>query len=433
MKLAKICTAIWICAVAARLTIVFGFHNIDLFRPEPVKIALSLAKTGSFANPYAIPTGFTAHAAPLYPAFLYAVYYLFGDTRLADIVRVVLSIAVAALSYALLPVVARALGTPVAAGVIAGFTGALLPAHLWPESMGQFETAWVAVFLEMSVILMCALSRRAPSSGLALTAGLWCGAGILLSPNLLPALVVLAAFPLVLRRSWGTVVATAALAILPWIARNYLRLDGLFFVRDNFGLELYLSNNDHALAELEQNDISAFYQHEHPFTNAAIAGEVNERGELVFEHDRMNRALNWIRSNPMRFLFLTLARVRNFWSSTMLRPRPRFLLWTLNFFAAAGMVVLYRTNRRAARILGSILLTYPAAYYLVHNGMRYQHPIFWILLLLAGVLARQSALAILRYGTQPSNSPFRQFLVRHLTWMDENFLPAGKFGERLRP
>jgi hypothetical protein len=38
---------------------------------ETVAIARSLATTGRFADPYApVPTGFTAHSAPLYPAFL---------------------------------------------------------------------------------------------------------------------------------------------------------------------------------------------------------------------------------------------------------------------------------------------------------------------------------------------------------------------------
>jgi hypothetical protein len=50
--------------------------------------------------------------------------------------------------------------------------------------------------------------------------------------------------------------ATGGLALLfclPWIIRNYLVLGAPYFIRDNFGLELYLSNNDQAQPEMMDN------------------------------------------------------------------------------------------------------------------------------------------------------------------------------------
>src|SRR5258708_4919991 len=61
----RISLAIWVLAFAIRLTLVFGFERQELGRPEPVRIAVSLAKNGAFADPYEIPTGPTAHTAPL--------------------------------------------------------------------------------------------------------------------------------------------------------------------------------------------------------------------------------------------------------------------------------------------------------------------------------------------------------------------------------
>jgi hypothetical protein len=382
------------------LLLAFGFQRIDLFRPEPVKIAIAIAQTEAFANPYAAPTGYTAHAAPIYPLFLAPIYYFFGTGRAADLIRVALSIAAASLSYALLPVVARWLGMPVRAGILAGWVGALFPAHYWPESMGQFETAWVAVFIELSVILAMRFSVGSPNWTIG--AGLWCGIGLLLAPSLLPLLALLTALSLqgtthAVRR-YALVAVITALAISPWLIRNYVRLGGLPFVRDNFGLEFYLSNNDSALPELEQNDVSAFYQREHPFTSVPVAREMAQTGELRFERERMNRAITWIAHAPVRFCKLTVARIVNFWFSATLSPLPRLLLWGLNLSAAVGLAMTFRENKRVARLLGLVLLSYPAAYYLVHNGMRYQHAIYWILLLLSGVVGDR----LLRRGIKPS-------------------------------
>jgi hypothetical protein len=392
----RVSLLLWSLGLAVRLTLVFGFHRYELFRPEPVKIAISLAKTGAFADPYAVPTGFTAHAAPFYPALLAPIYYFWGDSQTADFLRIILSIAVAAAGYALLPAVAAALRMRAAVGVLAGAVGALLPAHFWPESMGEFETAWVPLFLEASAILLARLlESRSFNLTSAMLAGIWCGIGALLSPSIVPVLLVFSLFAIGrMPRAWqwGAIAMGAALITIgPWLVRNQARLGGFAFVRDNFGLELYVSNNDYAVAELELNDVSQFYQREHPFSNPEIARELRDRGELSFEHDRLQRALGWIRSNQARFLSLTGARVRNFWFHAMLRPLPRLLLWTLNLGALIGIILLSRENRWAAMVLGSALLTYPAIYYLIENGMRYEHGVYWITLLLAAQFGVETA------------------------------------------
>ena len=42
-------------------------------------------------------------------------------------------------------------------------------------------------------------------------------------------------------------------------------------------------------------------------------------------------------------------------------------------------------------VLGSALLTYPAIYYLIENGMRYEHGVYWITLLLAAQFGVETA------------------------------------------
>jgi hypothetical protein len=373
---------IWICGASVRSFFAFGAHDLDLMRPEPVKIAISLAQTGRFADPYALPTGLTAHSAPLYPWMLTPIYFLLGATRTADLARVVLAIGVAAVSYALLPFVARALAIPVGAGVLAGFAGALLPAHYWPESNGQFETPFIAVFLELSVILWA--RRKTP-----VFAGIWTALGCLLSPVILPPIAALYAVTVFRNRQtalrWTLVAAmAAAVTLAPWIVRGRLALGGWFFVRDNFGLELYASNNDAAVPDIERNVMSRRYQHEHPFTSEKQAAMLRGR-ELAYMGERQRQAVAWIRANPARFAALSWARFVNFWDPSMLRPLPRVVLWIFNLTAAMGLFVLFRTNRLAFEWLAAMLATFPLIYFVIQSGMRYQHPIYWILMLLCGV------------------------------------------------
>jgi hypothetical protein len=107
---AKAFCVIFLLAAAVRLTLVFGFHHYEIGRPEPIRIAISLASKGAFADPYAIPTGPTAHTPPLYPALIAPLYAFWGDACPADFARFALNALAASAEYALLPLVASALG-----------------------------------------------------------------------------------------------------------------------------------------------------------------------------------------------------------------------------------------------------------------------------------------------------------------------------------
>ncbi len=393
MSLNRISLVIWLAGVMVRLVLVFPLHRYELFRPEVVKIAISLAKTGNFADPFSIPTGYTAHIAPVYPLVISPLYRLLGDTSTADFARIVLSIAVAAVSYALLPFVATAIRMSASVGIVAGLTGALLPSHFWPESMGETEAAFSPVFIELTVILFAgALIAKRFSVSSGTRAGMWCGIGLLLSPALSPVFAGLGGLaifkfrPRIWRWIAGVLFGTLV-AIAPWTIRNYARMGSLFFIRDNFGLELYISNQDNASPELEWNDISPFFVQEHPFLSIEAAQEIAQRGEVAFERERFRRAKQWIKTHPRRFLALTGARVWNFWFNPVLPGLARYLMWSLTLTALAGWILLLRRNPWAAAVLGSILVTFPLVYYIVENGMRYEYPIYWVKLLLSGNVA----------------------------------------------
>jgi hypothetical protein len=387
---------ILLLALGVRLTLLFGFQRYEVGRPEPIRIAISLAQHGSFANPYAIPTGPTAHTAPLYPMLIAPLYAIWGNTHRADLARFALNALAAACEYALLPAVAMALGLGLWPGVLAGLGGALIPLHYWVECMGDFETTWTALFLEVATILF-ARFVRAPrgDSKSALRAGCFWGAGLLLAPVLLP---VLMGFLVIGAWKWrpgagaacrwlGVFSAGLAMMMTPWLVRNAVQLGGVFFIRDDLGLELFVSNHDGASADAEVNYGKPYWATAHPFSSAAVAGELLRMGEGAFERRKLGEALEWIRGHPREFRALTAARARAFWFPAV--PRFLWLLWTATAAGLAAFLFLARDARFAAVVLGSILVGYAAIFLVVQGMLRYQHPLWWIEVLLIGWAAQR--------------------------------------------
>src|SRR3954447_17346774 len=66
-------------ALALRLVLIFGVMKVPSIDLDEMElISRSLAETGQFANPYKLPTGLTAHHAPIYPFVLAEMFRVFG-------------------------------------------------------------------------------------------------------------------------------------------------------------------------------------------------------------------------------------------------------------------------------------------------------------------------------------------------------------------
>lgn len=386
---------IFLIAAAVRLTLIFVFHHYEIgSRAEPIRISLSLARSGAFADPYSLPTGPTAHTAPFYPVLMAPLYAIWGDAPAADYVRFTVDTLGACAEYALLPFVAAALGLGWWPGILAGFGGALIPLHLWVECVDDFESTWIALFLEIATILFARWlsSPRFGWRSAALGGAMW-GFAFLVSPTVLPVLVgfcVIAWWKP--RPRLGTAVqylavfAAATLAVIaPWTVRNYVQLGGVFFIRDDAGLELLVSNNDGARTVAADNYRTAFFARNHPFASVAAAREIQRNGELAFERQALSRALLWIRANPGAFIGLTAKRFVLFWVPRV--PRFGWMFGAVTLAAFASLLLLYRRIRLPAVILASMFLGYPAIYYCVQTSLRYEHPLWWIQLMLIGWLA----------------------------------------------
>jgi hypothetical protein len=381
---------------------------------EVARVSRSVAERGTFGDPFsAIPTGFTAHVAPAYVFVYAAVAKLFGMGRAGAIALWSLNVGFLALQFALLPVLSDRLGLGVLPGVFAGVLGVVVqPYRVVPE--------WEPLFVGALIVVLCVVMLpyfKSPCDWQhsALLGFLW-GVAILASPQsalLLFAWSYAAASensPELLaraRRAMLVVAAGAAFACLPWFIRNYQRFHAVFFVRDNFGLELSTSNNACARPTLLENLNSGCHFKTHPNPNPNIAGEIIDKGEIQFNHEQLRKALAWISSNPRAFASLTGRRFLKYWFPYLGSLRYAIPTGVLTILSFAGLAVLFRKNRRAAWMLASVLLLYPLVHYVVQFDARYRYPIFWATILLAAYAVCETA-NWMRKAPQPCVSDVKQ-------------------------
>jgi len=187
------------------------------------------------------------------------------------------------------------------------------------------------------------------------------------------------------------VVAGAAIDCLPWFIRNYQRFHAVFFVRDNFGLELFTSNNACAQPTILENINSRCHFKTHPNPNPDIAGELMDKGEIQFNREKLHQATAWISANPRAFAALTGRRILRFWFPYLGSLRYAIPTGIVTIISLAGLAMMFGNDRRAAYLLGSTLLLFPLVHYVVQFEARYRYPIFWATFLPAGYALVQAA------------------------------------------
>src|SRR5262245_62680204 len=101
------------------------------------RTAIAFANKGELADPFAAPTGPTAHVPPLYPIFLSFLFRIFGTGVAGETVKCLLTCAVSSLRSAFMPSVARVLGLDSRLGLTAGLLSALYVPALVTELKGD--------------------------------------------------------------------------------------------------------------------------------------------------------------------------------------------------------------------------------------------------------------------------------------------------------
>ena len=391
------CLLIFAVAFALRVAGVVATHQYyNLERFEMERIALSLASTGVYGNPYAIPTGPSAHVSPVYAIVLAGIFRVFGTGVPGEMVKQFFACAVTALQCALMPVVARKFGFNALAGLIAGFGAALLPLKFATETQGDWESNWAALALMLVAVLTIKLwTSRDFSARQAVWNGLGWGLGLLVSWSFAPLYaamlltgVSVAGRAKLARYAVFVTVMTGCVAVClaPWVFRNWLAFGAFIPGRTNTGIELRISNNDQASPRESVNFERGVYHLYHPLQSVTEARKVLNLGEVEYNRRLLNEARAWIAAHPARFAQLTAGRFGLYWFFPDRQHLPKTaILWARTLLAIAGLAVAWRSRLASAQVTTVILLILPLPNYLVHEALKHSYPLDWVLTLLAAL------------------------------------------------
>lgn len=423
------CAALFVASVA-RFWLPFDPKDTVPHDPESVRLARNLAERGEFSNPFVpLETGPSAHTAPAFPAFVAVLIRTFGEGSRGMYALKLAALILMCSQIALFPVVSGALGMGELNGVVGAVAwiyarvGIDKPPGMPATPMYGFflwEAFWAA-FLALVAVVCCRryLDSEPPGANrLAwLIGGLF---GLLSLTSPVTCIVFLGWMGWVvykerwkfLRKSNLTILLVAAVIATPWLVRNYLVFHRPVFIRDDFGLELSVANNDCASFGISQNIESGCFDKNHPNTNFTEAMKVLQYGEPKYNEVRLREAELWIETHPRKFLKLCGRRFMAFWlpPSMGIGRRPeRASVDAMTVLSLAGLVLLYRKDRQSAMMCVLCLGLFPLVYYFVEYEYRYRYPILWLTFLLG-------ALPVTAFAQRS-----RKFLIGILAGQKERF------------
>ena len=392
--------ALFVTALLPRLLLVAVIPHDDVHLGELNNVAVSLAEQGYLGNPYGFQTGPSAHIAPGYATIVGMLIRAGGSQHLGFLLDRILTAIVAAGLVASLPVIARRLGLSRLAGLLASLA-LLIPFFTWLETSGDWEAPYTAASLAVALSVTwpsVSGGRLEPRAGVVV--GIVWGIVLLFAPSLLPVVVALHAIG-ILRwrarlRSYVAYATTAAvvtlLVIAPYLVRIHRDLGGFAFIRSNLGLELAVSNNDHAKPTLNANLKKGGGMDTHPYLNKPESMRVRAMGELAYNRVRMAEAKAWISTHTAAFAKLTLRRVGLFWIPRSVRPYQTAIFLIALVGAIAYLIRLWPKSPYEALMFAAISVSYSAIYTIVQTDPRYTYPLVWLHLLLCTQLISRSRL-----------------------------------------
>lgn len=310
----------WFGLIPLLIPLAFGCYmavtmiGINAAPGETGLAAQNLLATGVIGNPYALPTGPTAHVSPLHVGLIAAVYGTFGpNSPLARLMLSLISLVCYLLSSYAVFLFCRQARFGTAAQAAAVLLTCVLPFQLFLSvvSLRQWDQPFSALILMGSLLIASdpALSRRPRHRPEFMLAGLTGLAG-LISPSALPTLLVTLALTIWNRTRFRDA-RTLLLSVIvvggmmaPWGLRNQTALGHFILTRSNFGLELAIGNRDGA------NGRSGVDSTLHPHDAPAAAQRIAGIGEAAYMVEMTGVAKSWITAHPAEFAMITLTRLR---------------------------------------------------------------------------------------------------------------------------
>jgi Dolichyl-phosphate-mannose-protein mannosyltransferase len=365
------------------------------FQNEVGNVASALARGQGFCCLFRQATGPTAWLSPVYPLLVACIFKLFGTFTLRSLYATVsLNCIFSALATVPLFHSAKRIAGATTA-VVAGWIWAIFPAGI----VLPFQWIWDT---SLSVLLAAALlwgtiklkdsSRQLDFAWYGL---LW-GISLLTNPALGAVLPFLVGWLLyqnrgnrVLQLRLGLVtLGVICLTCLPWTIRNYAQFHRAIPLRANFPYEFWSGNNE--IFDEHSREVNRITRYEQVHLYA-------EFGENEFLHDKMQKALDFVRTHPGLYARLFGQRIIATWLGTD-SPWQDFAQTDSNlarFFLAwnaialvgimAGLVRLYLRRCSWFLPVASFPFFFPLTFYIAHTTLRHRHPCDPILALLIAV------------------------------------------------
>lgn len=355
-----------ICALTAYgILLAVHFATVNAAPGETGLGAISLIKFGYIGNPYIIPTGPTAHVSPGMAYLIAATYLLFGITSVPS--AVALGVLATAAYSASMIVVIRILDL-----YHARWASYLSAAALFIITMPymfqdivyfrQWDQPYGALILVFALFVFerVRTTRRKYLpvlllSGLAVFSSLF-------SPAVIPTIFCCIALSVYLRRHYERPALSIAIAsailvcgFLPWGIRNALLLGKFILTRSNFGLELALGNRTGALRHILSHGGGVITTSIHPHDNLAAARELARIGEVHYMARMQRLAISWIEAHPLKFIELTLLRIR-----FLVLPLFHSVKWSplLGGRLAGGMIIGFGILKLFSYVINAIYTRY---------------------------------------------------------------------------
>jgi hypothetical protein len=385
---------VFVAALALHLA-AQALRSLSYTRTENLRVGVTLAEKGYLGDPFILPTGPTAHVSPVYPVVVAAVQSLTHDEDRTVAILGLIGAIVSAGNVAMLLPLARRMRLPPSAGALAALLW-VAPLFAWIELGAEHETTFTTAAVLATLLVVFSMLARAQLAGReGAMLGAVTGVAAHFSPLLLP--MVVGAMTLGGLARWRTlrlrptfVVAFAAALIVvvaPYTIRNRAVMGSTFFIRDNLGLELAVSNADDAKPTAEANVEPGSAMERHPFISRDAARRMRAMGEVAYNKSRMREAQAWIRTHPSGFLRLTAQRAGYLLAPYSRRPYQRAIATMLTIGLLAGLVVLWRAGERVtvAAVVGA-LAGYQFIYLFVQHDVRYVYSMMWIESLVAAAV-----------------------------------------------
>jgi 4-amino-4-deoxy-L-arabinose transferase-like glycosyltransferase len=360
------------------------------------RIANSIATGKGFSSPFYGDTGPTAWAAPIYPYVVAAAFKIFGIyTHAASFALLTFNSFFSALTaWTVYRIAQRMFNETVA--VWSGWIWTLLPYIAYWAVRWIWETS-LSTFL-LTLVLLLTLRMEGNNRYLH-----WVGFGALwgfaaLSNTAMGSFLPFAGLWLVYqlhnqKKTWFPQALLSAAAFLvvmsPWLIRNDLVFHKKFLIRGNFGVELHCGNND--MAE------GVWVAMAHPTQSVVEYEKYKSMGEVGYVSMTQKNTVAWIKAHRHRFAILTLRRFIYFWNGLPRLSAIPYLEQTKNslFLATSvlgwwGLFLAIRRRIHAIWLFASLLIFYPAVYYITFPHPRYRHPLDPVILILGVFLVSQT-------------------------------------------